>query len=300
MIWNLSDDTISEVAKFLTPRDFYNVRTVAPYIDDHIFWWRGGADLHEASRVACPAYVRYCFGRASISDVEIFEADSRDPVIAKMLLEYWHLAFKNDILVRRYIELGRTEAFRGYLKFSMATLDMLDECYMVKQWPMMASVFVYYPKVLTEWAFGAYTVPADADTIAALANIAECLPPPYRARLNRVVALYHNWLWHKKLDNPRTLAAIKAINSAGLEQYFECAMDPRALPIFLEYILINTNVQIPETLKYATRDYDKLCVIFRAQLSQKYVNLIAIFLILIVSVLIQGVLWWDSVIKIKP
>lgn len=305
MLTNLPDDLISNIAQFLNPCDFYNVKTVIPSNDsaNRLFWWNKNITFNHAVSVKCTTLVRWIAAtnsELSISEL-LYAARTNtytpiDAILFNTCRDRWSHNIPDLLCV--WVEIGNHMALTHAASCLpvMITLDVIDQIYLYARWDHLALCFQFAPRSFIQWIFGDYSTPADPEIIQNLRFIFQHLDPKNRKSLIIILNKYHEWLWKYKTTNDKTLATIVAIHSLEFckvkivpflpDDYTTPALS--AHPDYLEYLIL-CGLQVEPDLLYKTHDVAKLKLLMDAQIIQKYQKIMVMIFILIV-VLVMGMI----------
>jgi len=302
---NLPEDLFSHVVQFLTPRDFYAVKTVttsgmSPEQRDQIncyYWWREEVALTRAAIAACPSLVRWvvrndpdltadevvhttAFTRDRGAAVALHDSGlQRYPAAAAAMLEQWVTC--GDIGMFHF------QVERGA---AAATPDVFDSIYLHSQWGMLALVFRHAPRAFIRWTFGDFIDVADPEVVTNLRWVLRYLDARDQLVLIRILNKYHDWLWRTKLDRTATLQTIVALHSLEVVPFQPERHLAQALASpqhdFLEYLLLRGLEVEPDMLR-RTHDLKKMRLLMAAQVVQKYQKIMVMLLVLIVAVVLN-------------
>lgn len=291
----LPDDALSTVVHFLTPRDFYSLKTVIT-VDDSLFWYDREITLSEAVR-RCPSLTRYVLDNSdnleytTICDmVHLTQNAWVHKSLYSKFVERWPK--QTDVLNMAFVEHGANAMFSYSVARnpSSVTLDTMDLAYLHSKWLMMSQIFIQNPRIFIDWVFGNYRQATDPEVVNNLRYVLLYLHPRSRAALATILTKYHEWLWSYKLDRSETLKTVVAIHRLEVlkfepERYLTRALNSPCSD-FLEYLLVRGMTVEPYMFKI-THDFDKLKMLYSAQVVQKYHKILVILFILIVAIMIN-------------
>lgn len=314
-LFKVPSDVFAEITQFLSPRDFYSLRTVDPrMVNDQDYWCYNGAPISPnliiiGARFGCLSVCRLCAptldpdtGNVMLFNALKYYPDKADRIsyfiVDAFIKQY---AARIEDLLILFVEQGKTQLFTHTLKKcdrSCMTMDTVDAIYFNNRWIMMARVFVLCPRLFIMYVFGSYTSPADPQVIKNLRIVMFYLDTADRVSLSKILQKYYMWLWTYKLDTLDSLATICEIDNLLSPMTDQTELIKRAFASkhhqFLEYLLLK-GATVNRQMLAQTDDLKKLQIVWNALVVQRTI----LILMLLIFVIVIGILNVTNFYKIE-
>lgn len=297
----LNDDHWTSICTFLTPSDFYNLRSSCgeySQLDHYIYWINHPRKLSfsKCLKACCPSLFSYMLSTQNINQNLLVQN-----IVPKCTTYNMHNILYNYVMqlkqpgltsqvICKYIELKNYTYFNKYVLTNYSNVniwweEIFDLAYANQNWIMLAILFTYKTRYFITWVFGNFQTIIDSEIIVNLNYIYMNLPPNKKTYLVNIIKKYYEWLWYYKSNYLTSLDAIIKIDelnlfNSNLQEKIDVAMRSPHKE-FLEYIIIKERPKL-DLQQTKNISYDKAKLIYKQHLLEKYNNIIIMLIALIV------------------
>lgn len=255
MLNKLPTELLEHICDFLPAKDVLAVKTVEP-MTVPVY----DINIARCSRATMRVYIEHF-----MPEPEILE-NYYSPNLYIVYLEYYKK--------KKYYPMIQTDHRLSALAM-FATDNQIEILYLQNRYIDLARIYVVAPNVIFKWCY--YEPSKDAVDI--LLNINQHI------NVVKEIKKYHDWVWTQS-EHPDALEIIATINSTNLfnfvaDDYKQFATSAK----FIEYLTAyGASFDIAKVPKL---DYEKIKILYYAELSKKYDNVVGLFIVLICLVLVN-------------
>jgi hypothetical protein len=297
----ICDDHWINISKFLTPKDFYNLRaTCEEYskMDHYIYWVNHPHSLtfSRCIRASCPSLLTYMLMTQNVNDQLLVRS-----IIPKCITYDMHNSIFDYVIQKKsheltsqtickYIELKNYIHFHKYILVSYNNTNIwweqiFDLSYDNQNWMILAILFTYKTRYFITWVFGNFKTVVDTEVISNMKHIYMHLSPCKKEYFINILKKYYEWLWVYKSDRLDSLEVIIKMDDLNLflpmlSEKIQIAMNSPHKE-FLEYIIIKDRPKL-DLAQTKNITYDKAKLIYKDYILEKYNNIILLLIALII------------------